>query len=185
MWVNEQAGITREEASELMKKPVNEHVEPISTASGLTQPSKENTRVTVVETVYYQLPDEDAKAIDHGFTRYLKSDEQPYERRLKVGEQWQKLDFHWALPCGLLLLVNSPPQQQAENSEEQQKLRLQAIIQVRLIVASEGFTDGMKAVPHILIPPDENSRFYPNLGVEIWVRCAKGQTRCHIHALPE
>jgi hypothetical protein len=54
-------------------------------------------RLSVVERLYFQDHINRASPVDYGdkFSINLESDEQPYQRDNKVGEDWTKLDFGW------------------------------------------------------------------------------------------
>ena len=58
-------------------------------------------RITVVETLYHQgVLGEDPTTVTCQFTRELKSDEQPYQRRCKVSENPKPLDVGWVEEVG-------------------------------------------------------------------------------------
>src|SRR3990167_2766898 len=53
-------------------------------------------RIVVVENVYYQKTGEpNATATESRFSHWLVTDEQPYIRKIKVGEEWMPIDRGW------------------------------------------------------------------------------------------
>ena len=72
----------------------------------IVQQTKQRPRMTVVETVYHRLPGESPTSKDIGFSFDLESDEQIWERRMKVGPSWQPLDCGWVESVGMVLVKN-------------------------------------------------------------------------------
>lgn len=76
-----------------------------STASLPTRVQK--PRLGVVDTVYYQAPNEQPISADSRFGRWLSSDEQPYGPRVvKIEPGRHKLDHGWLESASMMLIEN-------------------------------------------------------------------------------
>lgn len=63
------------------------------------------SRLTVVETAVWEPGDEGpATAVESRFEVLASTDEQPYVRRLKVGQEWQRLEMGWLKGCSMLFV---------------------------------------------------------------------------------
>lgn len=73
---------------------------------------KQPTRITVVETVYFQSPTHKAVAHDSRFSKLVHSEEQVYgPRRYRATELWEQIDSGWFRgsdqgACGMLTIKN-------------------------------------------------------------------------------
>ena len=68
-------------------------------------------RLTVVEKVYFQSPDDEPVEASTSFSQEIESEEQPYSRKvtIKEGEDWKLLDFGWVAnehECSMMVLEN-------------------------------------------------------------------------------
>jgi hypothetical protein len=68
-----------------------------------------SSRIVVREMLYYQVDTEGIDPhgqIDHGFRRFLYTSEQPYRRKLVVGEEWVAIELGWIKKASLIHIVN-------------------------------------------------------------------------------
>jgi len=132
-------------------------------------------RISVSEMLIHQHPDQQPTAIEHRFSRSIKSDEQPYIRKTKVSEEWINLDFGWVENVGMLHLVNEEGGnlQTIPTEEELQALALK-VIEIRH--ESSGFC--------WLILPGESFRGMPSTGNGLQVRCQSGIAKYTINIFP-
>ena len=72
----------------------------------VVEQTKQKPRMTVVETVYHRLPGESPTSKDIGFSFDLESDEQIWERRMKVCSSWIPLDCGWVESVGMVIVKN-------------------------------------------------------------------------------
>lgn len=131
-------------------------------------------RFGVVETVYWQRTGESPEGKAVRFGRSLTTAEEPYVRRILVGEEWQPLDPGWVEEAALMRL---------ENEER----GIGAVVEVGLAVAEEPLTqhDPDQAVhPVLLVPPGEAFRGSPERLGALRLRCRKGQARCRLTLIP-
>ena len=100
-------------------------------------------RITVVETLYHQgVLGEIPTTVTSQFSRELESDEQPYQRRCKVGEDPQPLDMGWIEGVGEIhiqneegrfLQIQPTPEEQANIAKKKLRLGLDVGIRSRVI----------------------------------------------------
>lgn len=140
-------------------------------------PTAVQSRMTVIETIYHQAPNDEPTSFTSRFSRSLETDEQPYARKLKVGESWQPLDRAsiWLAEAGLLRLVNEEGTNWPTNPTPEQ------LAEVAAKVVEIGFGADTAA---ILVPPGESVRFSPADLALIRLRCRSGTARCALALLP-
>lgn len=63
-------------------------------------------RLTVVQTVYFAVPNEHPMSVDSRYNCEVDSQEQPWMRRLTIGEEWAPLEGCWLKQCSELVLIN-------------------------------------------------------------------------------
>ena len=63
-------------------------------------------RLTVVGSIYCQEPGEQPVSQELLFVRELASAEQPWQRRTRIGEDWQPLETGWIDDPGMVVLAN-------------------------------------------------------------------------------
>jgi hypothetical protein len=78
-------------------------------------------RIVVIEQVYHQEHGQQPTLIDHSFVRMLDSDEQPYVRKITVGEQWERLDTGWVAKVGMIVFTNDEGKNFHVNPTDAQK----------------------------------------------------------------
>lgn len=138
-------------------------------------------RITVVQQIYHQVQGNDPTVLDGGFTRWLDSDEQPFLRKCKASEGWQKLEVGWIEQAGQLTIVNGAgkPHNFVQPSEEEKKAEGLKVLEVGIEV------DG-NVVPCWQVPPGENLRAMPLCELSrIMVRCRQGEVRFSVFLIPK
>jgi hypothetical protein len=63
-------------------------------------------RITVVESIYHHFGTNPSTTIDSRFNRKVESDEQPYQRIMKIGGEWTDLDCGWLESASHVTLSN-------------------------------------------------------------------------------
>lgn len=120
-------------------------------------------RMTVVETICHQLAGQNPVSYGRPFTRKLKSEEAPYSRPMKIGEEWKLLDCGWVPDVGMMLLTN-------------EEKGVGMIIEVsQTIDFSNPF----------LVFPQESLRGTPNDARRIWIRSRRGICKYTLTLIPE
>lgn len=153
-------------------------------------------RIIVVEMVYHQSTEEQPTAIETRFARWLDSEEQPFIRRSKVGEEWQPLDTGWIDTAGLILISNvegTTTIQQQPSQQEQDSLTSR-VLEIGLITPEPVKSNRTMYSPHqgpstLIVPfaeiiPGETIRFSPVNLDRMRIRCRNGFGRYSIHVLP-
>ena len=143
------------------------------------QPQKKIAdRVTVVETIYHQVQGEQPTTIESRYSRNLKTDEQLYQRRFTVTEDWVLLDLGWAGNNISLLHISNEegkfPHKIPTPEEIEEVAR-------RVIEVSYAPTSGMGWS----IPPGESIRGIPTRVESLFLRCVCGKAKCVLTLVPE
>lgn len=130
-------------------------------------------RVIVVEQVTYQGGEPTLGFSQPPYSRDVQSDEQPYQRVMTIGEEWQLLDFGWIKDnCGMLLVANKRPQRSTYPTPDEARAVEDAVIE---------FTVGGLVFGYV--PVGEDCRICP---VGQWqVRCRKGKAQIVVTAIPK
>lgn len=165
-----------------------------------TQPTQQESlqkspksRMTVVETVYFAAPGEDPFAIGSTYSRIMQSGEYPYSRKVKVTEEWQKLDCGSILEAGLLILSNDENKGLQVNPTAKEKAEAKKrIIEVGyLLIKSKENRDMFSekatqpaVIPLWLILPGETMRGQPLQLDCLMLRCQSGVAKCTINIMP-
>lgn len=132
-------------------------------------------RLTVVGHVYHQQRDSSPVASDIQFESNLDTDEQPYVRNAKVGEQWEKLDYGWIKEASYILLKNDEGKLGFVNPTEMEKQDVLG----RIVEISFNGQD-----PDILIHPMESLPFRAADINRVWIRSRKDRARIVINIYP-
>ena len=138
--------------------------------------------LTVVETIYHHAHDgTNPLDVDSRYSIIVTSDQEPYDRTLKVGEEWIPLrDKHNWIEVGTpiaMLAVGNPngkfpfvlPTEEERKAEEAKILELKY----------EG-TD----IPFTEIPVGQNCRFKPIDFEKIQIRCRAGKAKFDLSVFP-
>lgn len=137
-------------------------------------------RVLTIEQVYLQGADSEPVLFELRESTSLQSDEQPFDRVLTVGEEWQPLaKGTWIPEPGLILVTNTTYKKarQTNPTEEERKALAGAVIEIRM--------SGQDSVPFAAIPPGKGVRILPAATVDQYVvRCKVGSARYRVVLLP-
>ncbi len=132
-------------------------------------------RITVVETVYHQVMGDQPDCLESRFTREVESQEQPYRRNCKVGEEWQALDTGWLDEVSMLVIRNEEGTNLQVHPTEEQKADLAK--KVLLLSSTDSSTNW-------LILPGESFRGVPSTVKNLEVRSQSGTIRFILYATP-
>jgi len=155
-------------------------------------------RFGVVETVYFQQPETIPVAVDSRFTRWLDSEEQPYLRQAKIGQDWQEVDVGWLenLPVSQLVLRNDEGKFQVQPTSEQRALVMGRILELAILPRPDASDltkcRTMRSPPKREIPPlsfavlrpGQSLRFEPVDANRLVIRCKSGTARLTLFAIP-
>ena len=133
--------------------------------------------LVVVEQVYHQAVDGEPVISEQRYTRWLASEEQPYVRRLKVGERRQALDVGWIKTAALLTLAN---QGEGSFGGGQPSPERKAELASRAVEVGQASSN----LPFAIVRPGESLRFEPVDVLALWVRCQAGETRATVTLIP-
>lgn len=135
---------------------------------------EQRPRMVVIEELVHQGGGHQPKSVPHSFGRFCESDEQPYQRIVTIGEQWQEVDFGWVESCGMLSIVNITPQSSVVLSPEERTERDSKMVEVSV-------ETGVPAFARIRV--GESLRMEP-IHKSITLRCLSGKTKVNIMAVP-
>lgn len=159
------------------KESSEEPEEVVIDRSKLPAP-KPKPRIVVKETIYHQRDfRENPITLSKGFCAELSSDEEPYQRKPKIGEKWEPLDCGWlSLNRGTIRIENLAKQEkQGILSEEEEAELAKQVIRIRFSADSCG---------DIAIPPGEAVRFRPHTNDPIGICCSHGTVRYSLFIVP-
>ena len=96
------------------------------------KPVEKQDRLTARVDVYYEQQHFEPTQVGVSFSTLLpKSEEQVYVRRLKIGEDWQDVDFGWIDRPGSLLIENRKKMFQTNPTAEEMDLEIQKVLYIR------------------------------------------------------
>jgi hypothetical protein len=141
-------------------------------------PTKHGSRLAIVETLYYQQEDAQPISHDHRFSKPISSSEQAYLRLTFVGEEWQKVDTGWVKECSVIIIKNESGKFSKIPTEDKKEAESKKVLEISIVPHSS------PAFACIIIPPQESARFTPKEISCLKIRCAKGESRYTIIAVP-
>ena len=147
------------------------------------QPKPARDTLTVVETVYHQPAGEEPTAVSVQYVRPLETQEQPYVRKIRVGEQWQPLDLGWIEQPGMIWLTNDEGRGLQVNPTPEERAAIEAkVICLVTKVVNAGVLAGILAEDDFSweVPPGESFRGRPTCAKRVWLRCRSGTAKATI-----
>lgn len=143
-------------------------------------------RITVVEQIHFESPDF-PKSRTIAYCDQV-GEEQPYERILRIGPEWQKLDPGWLQDASLLLLHNleGTSLQVQPTPEERDEIAKRVIV---VGVCNESEYANMHDPEPVMLPfgfarPGRSLRLEPTELFQYRVRCANGTAKAVMHLFP-
>lgn len=133
-------------------------------------------RLVVVETVYHQPADAEPTAAESRFGRWLTTDEQPYVRRGRIGEEWQPLvaaEACWLDQSSMVVITNQEGGFHLQPTEQQQAEMDARVLEV-----------GREGSVLLVVPPGESARFQPWDLTALRVRCRSGEAKYTVAIFP-
>lgn len=130
--------------------------------------------------IYHQLLGSNPSLVEFRYARPLQSDEQVYERSLKIGKSWQKIDSGWLDRVSLLVISNKEGEQQFTQPTREEVSQLATkTIEIGVQWPNEASPTSLFIVrPGMVFQVEPN-----NLGV-LYLRSERGPTKCSITLFP-
>lgn len=131
-------------------------------------------RITVSDTTYYQQPGMPIQEIPLGFTRFIQTEEQVFQRFIILSDKWVNLDTGWIASPSLIIIKNTASLKDADSFE-----------------ALTGFAIELSADPAnpnvepFLILPGESMRFCHRKPGTLSIRSRVDKIRAVIVVIPE
>lgn len=171
-------------ADELRKKYPEPSPEQKAQFNELATSMANRCRFGAVTTLFHQQPRTPAFTVDVRFTRFLDSDEQPYQRRLTLTESWVPLDLgSWIDPekVAVLIIKNEEGRHLTIPTEEEKKDMAERRVFIGRPFGNDpkGFID-----IHWQIRPDECFQGEPYNAQGLYLRAARGKVRCTLTVIP-
>lgn len=143
------------------------------------------SHLTIVDTIYYQQGGDSTVSADSRYTRWMDSEEQHYNRQLKIGMEWEKLNVGWISDCGMLMIKNREgTNQKVHPSEEEKEDTANKVLEIGVVLPELPEVPS-KTIPFAIVLPGESLRFHPYKVGNLYVRCKHGPCRIIIDAFPE
>jgi hypothetical protein len=135
----------------------------------------QKSRLVIKETVYFQQPEAKPIAIESGSGQDIASDEQPYQRIIKLTENWTPLDTGWVKEASLIVIESQAGKHQLVRPDAKQIQETAAkVIEI-----------GMNEVAHDLIPAGQTRAFTPVRFSSRQLRCQSGEVKAIITVFPK
>lgn len=146
-------------------------------------------RFGVNQTVYYYgAGNPQHKSYNSTYSAKCDMNEAPYERNLRVTEEWQQLDQGWFKdypgkePEEMLLINEEGSLLQRIPTEEEKVEIASRIVEVGVKIV---VTEGVGIVDVARIKPGRSLRYSPQEIGRVWLRCRKGVARVSLVLIPE
>ncbi len=135
------------------------------------------SRITVVGQACHQGEDGQIMPAGRQFSRRLQTDEQPFVRRGRAGEDWQPLPTGWLSQAGFLVLTNDEGVgMQVQPTEAERRDAAGKILEVSSCDGDPGAA--------WLVPPGEEFRGTPADLAKVRLRCRSGECRYTLTLFP-
>lgn len=144
------------------------------------EPAVKN-RATVVEQLYHRAFGDQPVQFESRYSRELKSNEQAYERRLTIGDQWEDFDTGWIRRIGIFAIRNEEGRNLQRIPTKEERGEIDGRI-VEIFFVSEGASAPFPEA-HLRVYPGETAKGCP--AVKMKVRCRSGTARCTVFVVPE
>ncbi len=76
------------------------------TSSTISRQRVDQSRLSIVEHVYYEIIGEQPLAVETIQSHLINSNEQPFIRNIKIGSTWQEIDLGWIKDVGMIIIRN-------------------------------------------------------------------------------
>jgi hypothetical protein len=140
----------------------------------------QQTRITVQQRVYHQNIGDQPTMAECQFERKLLSDDQPYQHKTKITEDWRPLGDSWIEKVSLVMVRNNEGRNLAVNPTEQEKVVTgRKVVEVGLVLPSGD------VVAFLIVRPGESVPFEPVDFKLVRVRCRHGMASCNVSLFPE
>lgn len=138
---------------------------------------KVRDRLTVVERIYHQNPEEHPTSYESRFSRELQTKEQPYVRRATV-KDLRELDTGWIEPeqVGCLFIRNEEGVVRQTILSEGEKAELD-----RKVIYLGEDPENLRW----MILPGESFRATPTTAKGLLICCPNGPAKCSLHVFPK
>jgi hypothetical protein len=135
----------------------------------------QKSRLVIKETVYFQQPEAKPIALESGSGQDIASDEQPYQRIIKLTESWTPLDTGWVKEASLIVIENQAGKHQLVRPDAKQ---IQEIAAKVIEIGKEGEA-------WELVPAGQTRVFTPVELDRIQLRSRSGEVKAIVTVFPK
>lgn len=142
--------------------------------------AKSLDRMTATLSLVYEQPEEQPVAMDAIATLVQEpGDDEPYQRKITVTDEWQRLDYGWLDgKVGHVLIINKmrvpnfAPKQTTSDEDNSQTIELSFDGEAEQKFANVEIANGSFFL------------FKPTMAYNVRVRCKKGRSKIHLMVMP-
>lgn len=147
---------------------------------------KIGARLTIVESVYQQHGTVGiVAAVESRSNRWLKSDQRAFVDEFTTGNTWQTVSFGRLKSIGMIVIENLAGNQFTVVPTPEERERVAGLEIEVAFLPKEGGYSGQDLQPTLRVQPGESSRFQVVEGMEIHLRCTRGEAPCLITTIPD
>lgn len=154
-----------------------------------TDALRDNDRATVTINVHHEHYGEMPQSASYTFSRFLDTQEQPYQRRAQAQQAWGLLDTGWlGEAVGILCLENRAGLGLLTNPTDEEQDAIDAQVVELGVAAMVNDAEGKPVsgcVPFAQVPPGCSTLFHACPGVRYYLRCLGASTRVNLFILPK
>lgn len=133
-------------------------------------------RLNVIEQIYHQQAESEPTNVEEKYGQILESEEEPYKKKLNIGEEWTALETGGFSEASLVIIRNMEGRYNLVHPTQAQiELVKERILDVGFLVPS----------PHIYVIPTTSARFCPGSLTKIHLRCRKGSCKVQVLIVPK
>lgn len=135
-------------------------------------------RITVVEMICHQQQNSDPVASEVRFCRQLENKEQPFQRKTKIGEEWQLLigKHCWVEEPGMIFVINHEGERFEVNPTPEELADVEARVLEIGVPGSKG---------NWLVPPREPFRGTSTSPKDVYIRSLHGEVQYTLIVYPK
>tara|TARA_R110002020_G_scaffold376130_3_gene587315 strand:+ start:33733 stop:34227 length:495 start_codon:yes stop_codon:yes gene_type:complete len=144
------------------------------------KPADPKSHLTIIEQVYFQMPYEEPEGVETRFTKFVESEEEPYNKRKLVKDtKWETCPSE--VSGSATVVIRHLGKRFQTNPTEEQKTEADNSILRVVLSPSPLLVDTM---PSILVRPESSCRFEVEDTSFIYMKCLQGKARTRIYIFP-
>ena len=149
------------------------------------------SRYSVVGTIYHQTGGESPTSVVLQYTEKTELDEQPYQRKIKIGKEWTKVDLGWleSYGCSLIIVTNEEGRFSVTPSKEMREEVAKRVVEIGYKTGGEKanrtqWSPPIEIVPVFKVNPNASHFGVPIDPKRIYLRCPNGTAKILLTVYP-